>query len=178
MAASRSSWTSDLPSFELDVNHLRRRDRPNELEAVQIVANAVEEPLPASKEDRCEIDLHLVDEPGREVLLRHLRATGQLYVLPSGRSSRLIERVLDTGGDERERVVALKLQWLARMVSDHEHGVVKWRVLPPPALPRARRIPGTGMAPEHVAAHDGGAEVRERFLEHGGACVGLSARLS
>jgi DMSO/TMAO reductase YedYZ molybdopterin-dependent catalytic subunit len=42
------------------VHHLRRRDRPNELESVQIVASAVEETLPASREDGDQIDPHFV----------------------------------------------------------------------------------------------------------------------
>lgn len=77
-----------------------------------LVADAVEEALPTSKQDRHHVELHLVDEPCREILLGRVRATAQMHVLTPGRSPRLIERVLDTGGDERECGTTLELQRL------------------------------------------------------------------
>src|SRR5688572_515236 len=61
------------------------------------------------------------------------------------------------------------------MVREHEHRMVERRILAPPARPRPRGVPWPGMAAEHVPAHDGGADVLERFLHDGTARVDVSA---
>ena len=72
----------DLVSLhELEVSHFWRRDRAYVLEPVKIVADAVEKPLTATEERRHEADVHLVYEPGHEILLRGTRASGKRYVL-------------------------------------------------------------------------------------------------
>ena len=57
---------------------------------------------------------------------RHLRVRRP----SSCRSSRLLERRLDSVGDERERRVALEHERLARMMGKHEHRVVERRIGP------------------------------------------------
>ena len=52
----------------------------NELEPVQI-AHAIEEPLAGAEKRRHEIDDHLVDEAGSEILLRGFRATAERDIL-------------------------------------------------------------------------------------------------
>src|SRR5688500_8522224 len=52
------------------------------------------------------------------------------------------------------------------------------RLASPPALPRIRPVPRSGTTAEHVATHDGGADVDELPLEHRCALVDLAARLA
>ena len=55
----------------------RCRHGAYQLETVQISANAIEQPLAASKENRNNADQHLIDEAGGEKLLRDVRAAAQ-----------------------------------------------------------------------------------------------------
>ena len=66
---------------ELEVRHLGRDNRAHQFKAVQLVADAVEQPLAAAEQRRRQIDLHLVHQPGGEVLLRGTRSAGQRDVL-------------------------------------------------------------------------------------------------
>ena len=66
---------------ELEVRHVWRDDRSDELEPVEIVADALKQPLAAGEERRDQVDLHLVDEAGREILLRRLRSTRERHIL-------------------------------------------------------------------------------------------------
>src|SRR5688572_32390863 len=54
---------------------------------------------------------------------------------------------------------------------EHEYRMVKRRVDAPPPVPWLLGIPGTRMAAEHVATHDGGADVRHRLFDDGRALV-------
>jgi hypothetical protein len=73
------------------VRYRWRADRPHELEAVQIVTEAIEKPLTAAEERRDEVDLHLVDEAGRE--LCGTRSAGERYILTAGGSARLFGKI-------------------------------------------------------------------------------------
>ena len=68
--------TAHSASCKLEVRYLWRNDRPREFEPVQIVADAIEQPLTAAEERRHHVDLHLVHEPGREILLCGTRSAG------------------------------------------------------------------------------------------------------
>jgi hypothetical protein len=59
---------------------------------VQIVADAIEKPPTAAEERRHDVDLHLVHEAGREILLCGTRSAGELDILVAGGSPRLVER--------------------------------------------------------------------------------------
>src|SRR5687768_10703473 len=73
----RASDASSSAPRELEMGHVRRRDRARELQAVHVVAHAIEQELAASQENRYEVDLHFVDETRVEVLLRRLGAAGE-----------------------------------------------------------------------------------------------------
>src|SRR5439155_10435398 len=60
----------------------------------------------------------------------------------------------------------------------NEDGRVVRRIVTPPAGPRRIGSPRPRSAPEHVAAHDIGADVGLDFLDHSGAGVMLAARLA
>src|SRR6188768_2540549 len=71
---------------------------------------------------------------------------------------------------------ALHLEWLARMVSEDEDGIVVRRIVSPPALPRL--VPRARAAAEHVPSHDGGAGAGEDVLGERRALVDLPAFLA
>ena len=79
-----------------------RGDRPHELETVQIVTDALEKPLSAAEERWHQVDLHLIDEIGGEILLRRTRSAGECDILAARGTARLLERRLDARRDERE----------------------------------------------------------------------------
>src|SRR6202041_3353021 len=112
-------------------------------------------------------EMHLVDQPGAKILTHRLYATTDLHVAALGGEPRLRQRRLDTVGHEYEGGAALHLDWIARMVGQHEgRRVIGW-IVAPPALP-ARVRPGTADRPEHIAAEDERAEPVHRTI-----CVGL-----
>src|SRR5690606_33869213 len=63
----------------------------------------------------------------------------------------------------------------ARVMRQHEDRMVKRRIAAPPPIPRLLPVPRARLAAEHVAAHDGGANVRRELLQHGGALVHFAA---
>src|SRR3954465_5897325 len=52
-----------------------------------------------------------------------------------------------------------------------EHVVMERRVRTPPAIPWSGCVPRTWMPTEHVASHDGGADIRHRLLDDRSAFV-------
>src|SRR5882762_5123871 len=126
------------------MGHPWRGDRSYGLEPVQIVADAIEEPLTAAEKRGHQVDLHLVHQAGREILPGGMRPAGERNILAAGGSPRLFERRLDAVGDEREARSAFELEWLACVMGEHEHGVMERRVDAPPAIPRLHCIPGAG----------------------------------
>src|SRR5688500_18076068 len=111
-------------SRELEMWHLWSRNGSRQLEPVQVVAEAVEQPPTTAEENRNKSDIRLVDEVGLEVLLRGLGAARERYVLVSRCGLRLRERRLDAGGDEREGRSSLECERLARVMCEHEHGMM------------------------------------------------------
>src|SRR3989442_7604944 len=92
--------------------------------------------LARAEQDGGDREMHLVDEPGLEVLADRRDAAAQPHVFPAGCPDRLLERVLDAGGHEVKYSVAFHTQRVARVPGQHEHGCVIWRGLGPPATPR------------------------------------------
>src|SRR3984957_12403829 len=113
--------------------------------------------------DRGQGEMQLVDQPGAKILTHRLYATTDLHVAALGGEPRLRQRRLDTVGHEYEGGAALHLDWIARMVGQHEgRRVIGW-IVAPPALP-ARVRPGTADRPEHIAAEDERAEPVHRTM--------------
>ena len=140
-------------------------------------ARAVEQPRAAAEQQRHNVQVQLVEQAGREVLLHDVGAAAERDVPAAGGREGLLERRLDPVGDEREARPALQLgERLARVVGEHEDRVVERRVLAPPAVP-ARLAPRPRAAAEHIAAHDRRADVLERALHHRRARVHLAALL-
>src|SRR6266571_1927534 len=110
---------------------------------------AIEEALTGAEEDGHDRDVHLVDKAGLQVLLDRCRAAPQPHVQAARRRESLRQRRFDAVGDEIERCPTLHWNRLARVVSEHEHGMVVRRVGAPPALPVCVR-PTSPNGPEHV----------------------------
>ncbi len=122
--------------------------------------------------------LELIDQPGGEVLLDDVGASSEQHIHAARGSPRLFERGLDPFGDECEGGASLHLQRLTGMMGEHEDRRVEGMVVAPPAVPGRVLAPGAGPAPEPVPAHDVGADVRLRLLDHGRAGVDLPTLLS
>src|SRR5262245_32499267 len=116
-----------------DVSHPRRLDGLDLLEPRG--SHVVEQPRAASEQNRNDRDDDLVEQTGREVLLRDGRAATESHFLLSGCRPRLLERRLDPVRDEVERRSTLHLHRLARMVREDEDRVVERRIVSPPTLP-------------------------------------------
>src|SRR6185503_1023274 len=138
---------------------------PLERELAQCVSDAVEHSCAAAEQDRSDAQIHCIDESRLEILIGDGSAAHELNVLVAGDSARLLESRFDSVRHEVERVAALEAQRLPRMVGDHEHGTMIGRILAPPPSPRISRLPRTRMTAEHVAAHDGGADVGVRISQ-------------
>jgi hypothetical protein len=154
-----------LDDAVLDVGDTGRLDRPYLLDFE--VADLLQKPLASTEQDRGDVELELVDQPGGEVLLRDVGTSPEQYVLAVGGLSRLLECGLDSVSDEDEGCAPLHLQGLTRMVGQYEDRRVKGRIVAPPAIPKGVLAPRAGSAPEHVAAHEGRADVRLQLLDTG-----------
>jgi hypothetical protein len=75
---------------ELEVRHVGRRDRPHELEVVQIVADAIEQSFTAAEESRHEMDFYFVDEAGRESDIEILKRSLDRSYLARKKASRAL----------------------------------------------------------------------------------------
>ena len=84
--------------------HLGSGDGPHELEPVQVVAEPLEQPLPAPEQRRDEVDLHLVHRARRQILLRIPpipRGLSTLWLGPATKPSsdiEILKRSFDMSG--------------------------------------------------------------------------------
>src|SRR5919198_616664 len=154
-----------------------RLDRPDLLKLDLGAPEVVEEASAVPEQHRNDVELELVQEPRRQVLLNDLGAAPEPDVLTVRRLLRPLQRPLDPVGDEVERRTPLHLHRLARMMGEDEHVVVVWRVVSPPTLPLLIPPVPAGHGSEHVAAHHAGADVLERLLHDRRALVHLAALL-
>src|SRR3954451_12896279 len=76
-----------------------------------------------------------------------------------------------------ERRPALHPHRLAWVMGDDEHVVVVWRVVSPPTVPLLISPGSAARGPEHVAAHDRGADIRACLVDDLRAWVHLAALL-
>src|SRR3954452_20760959 len=120
------------------------------------------------------MELDLVDESGRQVLVDDVGAAADEHVLIPGCLARLRESRLDPVGDEGEGGVG-ESQRLPLVVRQDEDRLMEGRVLAPPALPGVL-APGAALGRSELATpHDLGADVVVRLLDDRGADVVLAA---
>src|SRR6266540_246594 len=167
---------SDRPSLHdavLEVRYPGCLDRA-ELFKLQVRADSFKEALAAAEKERRDVDLDLVDEPGRQVLVDDVGAAADVDVLAAGRRLGLLEGGLDALSDEGEGRVG-EGQRLALVMGEDEDGHVERRVLAPPAGPGIV-APGPALGrTELAAAHDLGADVVVGLLEDGRVLIDLAA---
>src|SRR3954447_21514598 len=170
--SQRPSLRAELESgaLELQVRHPRGVHRAGVREPRPAGAEAFEQALTRAEEDRCDAEIHHVDEIRRQVLARRLGSARERDILVPGRFARLLERRLDSSADEGE-LRALQRERLSRMVREDEDRMVERRLVAPPAVPRRIGRPWTRSAAEHVPAHDRGADVLQPLLHDRRALV-------
>src|SRR5262249_54047685 len=110
---------------------------------------AVEERFPLAERDRRLGEVEFIDMAGLNILPYRLDAAADLDVLGAGRLARLLQRSLDTVGDEVEGRAAQHLDRRARIMGQDEGRRVIGRVVAPPALPLIVR-PFAANGAEHV----------------------------
>jgi hypothetical protein len=147
------------------VRDARPRDRAHRLELHFASIEIVEEAFAATKQKRDDVNLHLVNEAGREILLEDLGATAERHILAIGCLACLLESRLDAVGDEKECRASLHGQRLPRVMCEHENRVVEWRVIAPPSLPWVL-APRPAHRAEHVATHDRRTDVLKSLAQH------------
>src|SRR4051812_49982803 len=79
------------------------------------------------------MDVELVEQACPQRLLNDARPAADVHVPLAGCCARLLERSGETVGDEEKGRAAGQLEWLPRMVREHEDGRVERRVVAPPA---------------------------------------------
>ena len=102
MLAARTRSGRSLPDPVPQVGHTRGGNHASALEFEVRAFEVVEQPRASSKENRRDVQLHLVDEPRSKELLGDIRATRQSDVLAAGSLFGLRERRLDAVRDEGE----------------------------------------------------------------------------
>src|SRR6266508_1941909 len=131
-----------------------------------------------SEQERGEMDLELVEEPGPQILLGDVRSAGDRDVLLRGGCSSLVERGLDPVGDEGERCSTLLDHRFSRMVREDEHRHAERWIVSPPSVRDGIVLPGTCAAAEHASAHDVRPRGRNRLSVDVVVGAALAARLS
>src|SRR5215211_2070662 len=149
----------------LEVRDPRRLDRPEFLE-LQIRSHSVEEARASAQEDRRDVQLQLVDQTGRQVLVDDVGAAADEDVLVAGGLPRSLQGGLDSIGDEGEGRVR-EDQRLALVVGEDEDRLMEGWVLTPPAPPWIVAPGAPGGRTELAPTHDLGADIRILLGDHG-----------
>src|SRR2546429_879581 len=105
------------------------------------------EMLATAQQDRRDRDVHLVDEPRREILSHRGGASAELDIEVARGLPGATKRFLNSAGDEMKDGPAFHRDRFARVVRQHEHRHVIRRGLAPPPPP-----PGVGPKPPPRAA--------------------------
>ena len=100
------------------MRHSRRVDHSSRFQLDVLVPKPLEQSSSVAEQDRDEVDLHLIEQPGAKDLLGDVRATGHRYVLVSGGCAGPPERRFDPAGDEGERRSTLFRHRLSRVVRE------------------------------------------------------------
>ena len=122
------------------------------------------------------MNLQFVKQTSREVLLHGAGTAADRDVLAAGRFSCLFECGLDAVGNKIKCRAALHGQGISRVMCEHEHWMIKRRIVAPPAVPGIA-TPRSANRAEHVSAHDRGANVVECFPQHVIVDAGFTAPL-
>ena len=77
-----------------------------------------------------------------------------------------IKGFMDAIRHKVKRRSSISLKRFARIVRNHEDGVMEGRIIPPPALPWVTLIPRSGVTTKHVASHDRGTDIAPVFLDY------------
>ena len=117
------------------MRRLLRRDMLAHLVAERGHVETGEERLAATEEDGRDDEMHLVDEPGVQILPDSGCASAEADVAAARRLLGTGKRGLDAVGDEMEDRAALHFQRRPRMVGEDEDGNVIGRIFAPPASP-------------------------------------------
>src|SRR4051794_41368973 len=99
------------------------------------VPEVVEETSTVAEQYGNDVELELVQQPRRQVLLDRLGAAPDLHVLFARGVPRPFECALDPVGDEVKRGPTLHLERIAPVMGEDEDVVVVRRGVSPPALP-------------------------------------------
>ena len=135
-----------------------RRHHPLRFQLDRGRRGAVEEADAAAQQERHDVDLKFVHEPGCQALLDDARPAGEGDVQIAGRRAGLLDRRADAAGDEVERRAALLDERLALVMGEDEDGHVEGRIVAPPGVGVRIRLPRPRAAAEHLAAHHDGAD--------------------
>src|SRR5207244_12227111 len=90
-------------------------------------------------------------------------------------AKRTLDRALEAFSDQGERAPSLHHERLPRVVGEDEDGLVKRRVVSPPAVRVGVVLPGPFAAAEHTTPHHDGAGRAQRFRDELVVRSGLSA---
>src|SRR5262249_13838069 len=158
----------------LEVRDAGRLDGTALLKLPLRVPEIVEDASTVAEQYGNDVELQLVQQSRRQVLLNNLAAAPKDDVLAAGGLLCLFERGLDSLGDEVERCPTLHLHGITRIMRNDEHWVVVGRVVTLPPRPLLVAPRATADRAEHVPAHHPSADVLERFLEDPCALVHLA----
>ena len=124
-----------------------------------------------AKENGHNVDVHFVDQAGREVLLGDIRTAAQIDVFPPGSVFGLLQRRVNAFSDKVKSCSTLHFKRIAGVMRQHEDRHVKRRIVAPPTIPWIVS-PWAIAAAKHVSAHNGRPDVLKIF--RGDVVIGTS----
>src|SRR5262249_20619127 len=121
--------------------------------------------------------VQLIDESCLQILTDDRHPTAYTHIAAARGSAGLLERDVDTPGDEVKLGAACHAEGWPRVMGEHEHRRVVGRLIAPPALPTLPR-PRPPHRTKHVAPDDPGADALETLLGERVVDPGLAALFS
>src|SRR5579859_2031140 len=118
--------------------------------------------------------MHLVDQAGAQILPDRGDTATDPHVASSSSGLCLRQGGVNPFGDEMKLRPARHLEYLARVMRQHEHRRVIWRLVAPPAFPVLVR-PRTPNRSEHVAPEDPGADAGKSLRRDAVVDAGFAA---
>src|SRR5712692_367322 len=120
------------------------------------------ESFTGTHENRSDRQVRLIDQPGAQILPNRRDAAAHPNVALARGIPGLLQRRVNTVGDEPKLGAACHALWTPGMMSQHEDGGVIGRLIASPALPAFIR-PRAADGPEHIAAEYPGAQAGHRL---------------
>src|SRR5579859_2860520 len=108
--------------------------------------------------------MQLIHQPSLQILADGGSTSSDANILALGRREGLFQSGLDTIVDEAETGASFHLEARMLVMAEYKDRMVKGWIRTPPAFPVLVR-PGAALRAEHVATHDGGADVVEGMDE-------------